>query len=390
MLTAPSALNPIIQLENRLGFHAPHLERVSRSFAFGISRLSKPLRASVGLGYLICRILDTVEDARWISGVDQRRAFSEFEIFILKTGELTLADRDSIADWVSRVPLEISDGERQLITASPTIFAEFALLGAEERSALLAPVLSMSRGMTHFTNSTRETGSLRLTSLEDVNVYCFFVAGVVGELLTGLVANDLGPIGLESIWKPATHFGLFLQKVNVLKDQRSDENEGRFLVPDRESLIESLRANACGAFDYLCSIPFHRKDYRLFCAWALYLGLATVPYLRKFQTPTAGETSNATTGAGKLPRVKALALGAEIELSILDDLKLREMFDEAVGTAWPTTRLATRPTLESETPSATIRLGERSPSASTLRVLRDCYSGRLQVDELARLLACNT
>jgi phytoene/squalene synthetase len=336
--------------EARVRFHAPHLERVSRSFAFGISRLEPELRANVGLGYLVCRILDTVEDAQWVSGEEQRRTFTEFEKFVTQTA----TDRGAIEAWAARFPTTIADGERLLLNDAPEIFREFAALDEKTREAMLPPVLSMSRGMIHFTERARRTGALRLKDLADVNTYCFFVAGVVGELLTGLIDDEKRPIGLDL----AIRFGLFLQKINVLKDQWTDESEGRFLVPDRPRVLESLARDADGAFRYLQAIPLARKDYRLFCAWALYLGLATIPLLREAN----GETV-------KLGRVQALALGAKIELAIDDNARLRALFEE----------LAPRARGDTEAAGA--------DGLVDFDVLRDNYIGRLAIDRLASVLS---
>ena len=38
------------------------LPLVSRTFAIGLEALAKPLTTQIGVGYLICRILDTLED----------------------------------------------------------------------------------------------------------------------------------------------------------------------------------------------------------------------------------------------------------------------------------------------------------------------------------------
>jgi phytoene/squalene synthetase len=364
---------PGSSLDARIRFHRPHLERVSRSFAFGIARLEPRLRASVGLGYLICRILDTVEDARWPSSEEQLRSFSEFEKFMTSFGGSGGGSGGAaVREWASRFPESISDGERLLLDDAAKVFAEFASLSAGERSAMLKPILSMSRGMAAYASRGRE---LRLRDLVDVNVYCFFVAGVVGELLTGLVADraneETRPIGLKSFTQSATHFGLFLQKINVLKDQPSDEAEGRFLVPDRARMFASLRENAFGAFAYLRAIPLERRDYRLFCAWALFLGLATVPYLRA--------------GGTKLSRVQAMALGARIEFAIQDNDRLQALFDEGATAAWPATELASAAAGAAGDSAVAASRGETFARARAALV--SSYSGRFDLDELASLLA---
>lgn len=336
-------------------FHQPHLERVSRSFAFGISRLEPRLQASVGLGYLICRLLDTVEDATWSSAKTQLEAFKEFETFVTSFGISEATDRAAVAAWAARFPATVSPGERLLLDDAAEVFGEFASLLPSERAAMLDPILSMSRGMAAY--AAREP-VLRLRDLVDVNVYCFFVAGVVGELLTGLVETETRPIGLVRL-DLATHFGLFLQKINVLKDQKADEGERRFLVPDRELVFASLRENAVGAFAYLRAVPVSRRDYRLFCAWALYLGLATVPTLRA--------------GGTKLSRVQSMAIGARLELSISDNDRLSVLFDELALLAWPA---ADAPVV-----------GSPEEFARARSALVQNYTGRFNVDELAGLLS---
>ncbi len=333
--------------EARIRFHQPHLERVSRSFAYGISRLEPTLRASVGLGYLICRILDTVEDAAWPSRERQLQAFEQFDQFVTST----LVDHDAVQRWVARFPETVSKGERCLLEDATQVFSEFSTLPERERSAMLSPILSMSRGMAAYV----ERG-LSLRSLVDVNVYCFFVAGVVGELLTGLIEDDLRPNGLKLPLDLATHFGLFLQKINVLKDQVTDEAEGRFLIPDRAQVFDSLYANANGAFAYLRALPIARRDYRLFCAWSLFLGLATVPVLRE--------------GGSKLSRIDAMALGARIELAISDTERLENLFSELVTRAWP----------------SPVRAPLGSVHEARL-LLGSLYSGRLDLEQLCEILA---
>ena len=88
----------------------------------------------------------------------------------------------------------------------------------------------------------------------------FFMAG---REMTAWIA---GLLSYRSNFKPspewiknAFHFGLFLQKVNLLKDQRTDEREGRFLIPDRKLVLASLTENAKGAIAYLISLPESRK-----------------------------------------------------------------------------------------------------------------------------------
>jgi phytoene/squalene synthetase len=62
----------------------------------------------------------------------------------------------------------------------------------------------------------------------------------------------------------AHHFGLFLQKVNILKDQAKDEEQGRLLVPSREQVELSASSDAHEALEFLCSIPEEQVEFRQF------------------------------------------------------------------------------------------------------------------------------
>jgi hypothetical protein len=164
---------------------------------------------------------------------------------------------------------------------------------------------------------------LRLTDLGDVNRYCFFVAGVVGQLATELYLlyrPDFKPS--PGLRKDALHFGLFLQKVNILKDQSDDQRAGRHFVPDRAALLASLRPNAEGSLRYLTSLPKDERGYRTFCGWSLFLGAASLPWLEQSHRP--GD-------AARIPRAVTQELLASVEAMIQDDGELRRAFAEYAG-----------------------------------------------------------
>ena len=78
----------------------------------------------------------------------------------------------------------------------------------------------------------------------------------------------------------SVHFGFFLQKINLLKDKMDDEASGRYFVPPGTSLHDSLVINAHHALAYLINIPvIPGRPYRLFCAWSMFIGLASLKWL---------------------------------------------------------------------------------------------------------------
>jgi hypothetical protein len=309
---------------NSLGFYQQHLDRVSRSFAFCIARLEGDLRLWVSMSYLLCRILDTVEDAAWTDLAMKQRAFAQFQDFMQTPPSAT------VNAWAASFPAGLPESEILLLQDAFLIFTDFHALPDFAASKIRRGVLNMARGMIHFSTG----GELRLKTLAEVNQYCFFVAGVVGEILTDLLKEKTALQTPKNIYVLAHHFGLFLQKINLLKDQAGDEKEGRYLVPSRPELLKSLSADARGALEYLQTIPLTAKGYRLFCAWSLFLGLASLPWINNSWARKVLE---------KIPRPLTEKILAEVE-AIIDDNQALERFFHKQYAATPVPAMSTAAT----------------------------------------------
>jgi phytoene/squalene synthetase len=293
-------------------FYQQHLNRVSRSFAFCIGNLKTPLKAWVGLTYLICRVLDTVEDAPWPHKERQIAQFDRFNKFLLSSPQ-----PGEVEAWAKEFPAEIPEGEKLLLDSSYALFEDLHSAPGSVREIITEMVLSMSNGMRFFVEN-KKSGVLKLSTLSEVNQYCFFVAGVVGEALARLVEH-IEPRFQETKMRlvDAHNFGLFLQKVNLLKDQITDQTEGREFVHSRQEIEKSLEINAFGAYRFLRELPLEQREFRLFCAWSLFLGLASLPWLDKgFEQQQLM----------KLPRQDAEEIFSSVEEVIDDPDQVDELF----------------------------------------------------------------
>ncbi|HET7784546.1 MAG TPA: squalene/phytoene synthase family protein [Myxococcales bacterium] len=249
-------------------FYQRHLDAVSRSFALCIPQLEEPFRDRVALAYLLFRVLDTVEDAPFADRERQQRLFDEFRALLRERPANGRAGQLAHA-----FPAGLTAAEAELLRVCDLLFADAWELPEEARGILLGALDRMAQGMAAY---ARRGQLLRLVDVEDVSRYCCFVAGVVGEMLTRLWALDGGrPPSMLAAYR----FGLYLQKVNILKDQREDEAAGRFLVPDRAALLASLRADARGALEYVTTLPRDATGYRIFCSWSLMLGATSLSQL---------------------------------------------------------------------------------------------------------------
>ena len=336
-------------------FYQAHLDRVSRSFAFCIARLPQPLRQYVGLSYLLCRLVDTIEDSAWPSLKLKTEAFRLFETFLGNK-----PDRSEVKNFVNGLPLaDIPESEVILAQDSDLLFSDFHSLPMDIRQKMERSILCMSRGMDYF--SKRYANGIRLQSMTETNQYCFFVAGIVGELLTDLIADvaRLPDIPREMYLK-SQHFGLFLQKINILKDQRDDEKQGKFFIPNKVEFINSLKLNAHNAIQYVMQIPVQQKEFRLFCSWSLFLGLSTLSWLQNTPFQLIGGLTS------KIPRWLTEQLLAKTENIIEDNAALLRMFNELL-TVIPA-------------PS------NRYIPDEQLLIFRDYYRGPLQYNDLCELL----
>jgi phytoene/squalene synthetase len=246
-----------------------------------IPQLDLPLRDRVALSYLLMRVLDTVEDAPFTDKAEQARQFQRLRGFLRVPPQ-----RAEVDAFVAGFPAELADAERALLGDTAALFDDAHALPPAVRAAMFSAVDRMAIGMAAY---ARRPSGLRLVDLEDVTRYCCFVAGVVGELLTALFAIGKNPPAPPMVL--AYHFGLFLQKVNILKDQPEDEAAGRFLVPDRRELLASLRQDAQGALEYLQALPRSERGYRTFCAWPLMMGAVAVANLDQPRRSRRDETA---------------------------------------------------------------------------------------------------
>lgn len=205
------------------------LEKTSRTFALSIPLLPEPTRREVAVAYLLFRIADTFEDAtRW--NAEQQVAALDDLIGLLEDPDAARAAELGAA-WQAQPPIDHA-GYVELLGETPLVMATLGGLAAEARDIVVRHTIRTARGMAGFVSRAR-AGTLELRDLQDLRVYCYTVAGIVGELSTALFLRQRP--GLASIapalQERATRFGEALQLVNILKDAAFDSDEGRFYLP---------------------------------------------------------------------------------------------------------------------------------------------------------------
>lgn len=86
--------------------------------------------------------------------------------------------------------------------------------------------------MADFAHRAVTTGEIYLEQVTDWDLYCHYVAGLVGEGLSRLFAASGREVGwLGDQLELANSMGLFLQKTNIIRDYREDVDVKRYFWP---------------------------------------------------------------------------------------------------------------------------------------------------------------
>jgi len=271
------------------------LEGVSRTFALTIPELPEGLFQVVANGYLLCRIADTIEDEPGLEPHVRRRMHETFADAV----EGRAGAREFARELEGRLTAGTLEAERELIRHAPRVLAITHGFNARQRSALSNCVRTMCRGMDRF--QPRESRGLQ--DVRELSEYCYYVAGVVGEMLTELFCDSSPEIEARrgELEQKTVSFGLGLQLTNILKDIWEDLERGFCWLPrdlfaahgfDLDDLDAGVRSHSFeqglgdliaiahghlrNALDYVLLIPPGERGIRRFCLWALGMAVLTL------------------------------------------------------------------------------------------------------------------
>lgn len=194
------------------------LKKVSRSFALVIQTLPDDLRISVCVFYLVLRALDTIEDDMMAF-----KTRKDHKIKLLRS----FADKLRLPNY--RLMNVGEAEEKQLLEEFPKVLTVYHSLPKEDQTIIEDITRQMGHGMAEFILKDIRLGT---ATKDEYNLYCHYVAGLVGQGLTRLfVAHGKESNGLLNLMKEADEMGMFLQKTNIIRDYLEDLNEGRTFWP---------------------------------------------------------------------------------------------------------------------------------------------------------------
>lgn len=289
MINQPPSFDDI-QYQNAI------LHDVSRTFALTIPELPETLRDVIGNAYLLCRITDTIEDDNALASEQTRHLSDMFAEVVCGN----VAAEQFVKELYPLLSDHTIPAEHDLIKNTPAVIRVTHNFNPTQRNALERCVRIMSRGMADFQDTETLDG---LKDLPAMNLYCYYVAGVVGEMLTELFCDYSPEINhhKSELMKLSVSFGQGLQMTNILKDIWDDRKRGACWLPQdiflaKGFVLNELRPNQPdsrfqegladlvgiakkhlkNALTYTCMIPSHEKGIRKFCLWALGMAVLTL------------------------------------------------------------------------------------------------------------------
>jgi len=289
-------------------FQEAILSGVSRTFALTIPQLPPPLRRTVTNAYLLCRIADTIEDDPGVAPAE-KEGFHQWLIDILDGRD----DGEAFARRLEhRLSGESSPEEKELVRRTARVIRVTHRLDPGTRAILSRRVAVMCRGMPAFQRRPRRDGLPNLAALDQ---YCYYVAGVVGQMLTELFC-DYSPRIAESrveLLDLSASFGQGLQMTNILKDIWEDRARGACWLPrdvfaahgydlaglepgrnpeafaaGLSDLVGVAHGHLRNALAYTLLIPGREPGIRRFCLWSLILAVLTLQRIRSNPAFDAG------------------------------------------------------------------------------------------------------
>ena len=337
--------------------------RVSRSFALVVPWLEDPLQDYIATAYLLCRVLDNIEDCSeplsW-----QTERFAEFAGLLSEPGMAPTR----LGQWDAVPWPGLSADERALMTIDGglPLWLIYAGFPPHVRAILQQWISLMAKGMELVLGSGRSTpvvvrGNVKILATVDAyNDYCYSVAGTVGGMGTELVIDHYGLTGdvAQSLLAGSEACGRALQKTNILKDFAEDLQRRICYLPDEwlrriehapldlagapngwiEDVIGDVLVDLRSATSYVLGVPHQAAGYRIACLMCLLPAYETILSAARCRTRLFTADHHIT-----IARPMMVACIRNAVAIATDDEAIRRTsrdFDEAIRTALQADALA--------------------------------------------------
>jgi phytoene/squalene synthetase len=207
-------------------------------FARAFKRKDAALASDIALAYLLCRLLDTIEDDNTLPA--KKRAS------LLRALGRALADAEheekTLAELGGAAPeIQAKTDEKELLQKAAPLFARLRKACAAHSEAICRHASEMAYGMA---DSVTDDARGRIQTRADLDRYCHYVAGTVGAMLSDLFIaqrKKFPPKRAKILRANMESFARGLQLVNIIKDCQKDFAAGRCFIPAEIVRASGLR-----------------------------------------------------------------------------------------------------------------------------------------------------
>jgi len=325
-------------------FCEEYLDKVSRTFAVNIRVLKGNAYKGVLLAYLLCRIADTIEDDAYFPvhlKVQKLREYSE--LFPPPSNY-----KNQIRKFLEDITFKQETDSSVLLINTLRVFNEFMKLPETIISVISKHVREMALGMAGFQEKGTDKNIVFLEDQDELDRYCYFVAGTVGLMITSIFSEEskkISPLLQEKLRKRSVYFGLGLQITNIAKDFFGDRKRGWCYVPRsffieegidpihdsftdkpeaflnaHKRIINLALSYLDEAIQYTLDIPRTLIRYRLFCLWPLFMAMETLVKIYGERDLFRGQVV-------KIGRDDVKRIVRNTSLSVMSNKVLRFMYD---------------------------------------------------------------
>jgi len=254
----------------------------SRSFAIPIRNLDHRFRIPVMVEYNLNKTVDTIEDSIAID--------SDEKISLIRTFCDHL-ENDDYSHEVKKRMLEVTPKEEAYVFKNyESTLGLFNTLSGAEKALAKRWTTEMAEGMCTFLKKT-------IQNTTDLNDYCYCVAGTVGIYLTSLLklhGHNISKNVISNLEENAVPFGLFLQKLNIIRDYEEDKEKKKRsfwpkdLLKDEKDPVkilnsmcyETLINDVPKAIEYIKEIPAGNESYDYFLRFIFSSGIEYLKILK--------------------------------------------------------------------------------------------------------------
>jgi farnesyl-diphosphate farnesyltransferase len=276
------------------------LPKVSRTFTLNIAQLEGYIFKTVLVGYLLFRIADTFEDTIYQDEKEKIANLKDFSAVF--RGNKDLSKRLKLYESL-KFRWKENSYAKALIENGHIVLRCYFDMPDTCRQIIDPLIVETSEGMARFQKQKLQSKTMvfQLTDIKELEDYCYYVAGIVGVMLTKLFCQKKDTeekrYELEKFQIP---FGIALQLINIIKDFRKDIARGWCYIPltitekyqieldkietlsikQKQGIIKDMIPLIVTYLDstlkYIKLLPLSERSVRLFCIIPFIIGHKTL------------------------------------------------------------------------------------------------------------------